>query len=172
MKRSLIVLCSAIFMVAILTFPVSAESIIGIVDFEILQEESSEFMKVREQLQKKADELKAKLGKESNELAKLEEEYQKQSMMLSLDAQETKRKELDRKKRYYNYIFEEYNRELKEAEIEATRMMSKQVRSVLGDIGKAGGFTLILDKATPGLLYERGAVDITAEVIKALDRRK
>jgi len=148
----------------------AADVKIGVVDFDVLQERSAEFQKVREMLQQKAEELKAKLTKESNALAKLEEEYQKQSMMLSLDAQESKRKELERKRRHYNYIFEEYNRELRETEADAMRTMSRQVRAVLEDLGAARGFTVIFDKEAPGLLYGGGAVDVTDEVVKALDR--
>lgn len=172
MRRWFIVFLGVIFSISMLVMPAAADARIGIVDFEVLQERSAEFQKVREQLQKRADELKSKLAKENTELGKLEDEYQKQSMMLSLDAQETKRKELERKRRHYNYLFEEYNRELREAELEATRTMSRRVRSVLSDIGAAGGYTVILDKASPGLLYDQGAVDITAEVVKAMDQQR
>jgi outer membrane protein len=170
MKRVFTVFSIMFFLFFMSVFPAAAETKIGVVDIQILQEESAQFQKVREQLQKRADELKSKLSKESANLAKLEEEYEKQSMMLSLDAKETKRRELEKKRRHYNYLFEEYNRELKETEMEATRTMSKQIRSVLGDIGKAGGFTIIMDSSTPGLLYEKGAVDVTKEVIRALDQ--
>jgi outer membrane protein len=149
----------------------AADSKIGIVDIQLLQKESSQFQQVRDRLQKRADELKAKLSRESSDLAKLEEEYEKQSMMLSLDAKETKRRELEKKKRYYNFLFEEYNRELRDAEMEATRAMTRQIRSVLEDIGKSGRFTIIMDSSSPGLLYEKGAVDVTKDVINALDKK-
>lgn len=172
MKRLVTILSSVFFLCCMCVLPAAAaDSKIGIVDIQLLQQESSQFQKVRDRLQKRADELKAKLSRESSDLAKLEDEYEKQSMMLSLDAKETKRRELEKKRRYYNYLFEEYNRELKETEMEATRAMSKQIRSVLSSIGKSGGFTIILDASAPGLLYEKGAVDITKDVIKALDRQ-
>lgn len=172
MKKFFIIFLFMVFTLPLLPAPASADVRIGVVDFDVLQEKSAEFQKVRDQLQKRAEELKAKLAKESNELGKLEEEYQKQSMMLSLDAQESKRKELEKKRRHYNYLFEEYNRELREAEVEATRTMARRVRSVLGDIGRAGGFTIILDRDSPGLLYDGGAVDLTGEVAKAMDKSR
>jgi outer membrane protein len=171
MKRLFTVFSIMFFLFCISVFPAAAASKIGVVDIQLLQEESSQFQEVRDRLQKRADELKAKLSRESSDLAKLEQEYEKQSMMLSLDAKETKRREMEKKKRYYNYLFEEYNRELKETEMEATRAMSRQIRAVLADIGKSGGFTIIMDSSAPGLLYVKGAVDITKEVIKALDRQ-
>jgi len=171
MKRLFVGFSLMVFLCCLFVSPAAADSKIGIVDIQLLQEESAQFQQVRDRLQKTADELKAKLSRESSELAKLEQEYEKQSMMLSLDAKETKRRELEKKRRYYNYLFEEYNRELQEAEREATRAMSRQIRSVLSDIGKAGGFTIIMDSSAPGLLYEQGAVNITKEVIKALDRK-
>jgi outer membrane protein len=170
MKRVFTVFSIMFFLFTMMAFEAAAESKIGLVDMQVLQEESLEFQKVREKLQKRADELKTKLSKESAKLAKLEEEYEKQSMMLSLDAKETKRMELEKQKRYYNYLFEEYNRELKETEMQATRTMSRKIREVLADIGADGGFTIIMDSGAPGLLYEKGAVDVTREVIRAIDK--
>lgn len=172
MKKVFLIFLLVVFPLSFLLAPAYAAAKIGVVDFELLQEKSAEFQKARDGLQKKAEEFKAKLKKESGELGKLEEDYQKQSMMLSLDAQESKLKELEKKRRQYNFLFEEYNRELREAELEATRAMGRRVRSILTDIGKAGGYTIILDKASPGLLYDGGAEDITAEVAKAMDRAR
>jgi len=92
--------------------------------------------------------------------------------MLSLDAKEDKQKELTKKKRHYKYLAEEFTREMKEAEIEATNKFGKEIEKVVEKIGKRDAYTLILGKRTMGLVYYDNAIDITDEVIKAYDQKK
>ena len=70
---------------------------IGVIDVMKLQEKSKAFQKVRKDLKEKFVALEKKLEKERNEVIKLEQELKKQSMMLSLDAKEDKRKDLEKK---------------------------------------------------------------------------
>ena len=81
---------------------------IGVVDIEKLRQKSVAFEKGRAEYNKKVAELEKKLREEGEALQKLQEEYQKQSMMLSLDAQEDKRKELLSKSRLYKFHGEDY----------------------------------------------------------------
>jgi len=143
---------------------------IGIIDMEAFQEKSVSFQKIKEKLRAKFQALQNKLDKEKEELMRLEDEFKKQSMMLSLDAKETKKKELEKKRRHYKYLYEEYSIEMKEAEREARRAVGKEIEKVVEEIGRKKGFTIILEKRTVGLIYYRDEIDITDEVIKAYDR--
>ena len=77
---------------------------VGVVDIQKIQEESLAFEKERNKLQQVLEAKQKELVAEENALRKLEEDYQKQSMMLSLEAQEEKRREYDAKSRYYEYL--------------------------------------------------------------------
>ena len=100
----------------------------------------------------------------------LEDELRKQSMMLSLDAREDKQKQLEKKSRYFKFLQNEYTQEMKDAELEARRRVTKEVAKAVKDIGKKKGYLVILDKGTLGLLYAEETIDITDEVIRAYDR--
>ncbi len=145
---------------------------IGIIDMEAFQEKSVAFQKIRDKLRAKYQSLQQKLDKEKEELMRLEEEFRKQSMMLSLDAKETKKKELEKKKRYYKYLYEEYSHQMKDAELEARRTIGKEIEKIVEEIGKKQGFTIILERKTMGLVYYRDEIDITDQVVKAYDRMK
>jgi len=126
MKRiSLLCICFAL----LLGFhhdPVWAGEVkIGVLNMKRLQQNSVKFQKIREELREKYNALQKKLDAEREQINKIEEELQKQSMMLSLDAKEDKEMELGKKTRHYKYMYEEVTQEMKNAEYEATRRVGK-----------------------------------------------
>ncbi|MBL7102208.1 MAG: OmpH family outer membrane protein, partial [Desulfobacteraceae bacterium] len=85
-----------------------AESVkIGVLDMKKLQQNSVTFQKIREELKQRFNTLQKKLDTERAQIAKIEEELQKQSMMLSLDAKEDKEMELGKRTRHYKYMYGE-----------------------------------------------------------------
>ncbi len=143
---------------------------LAVVDMEKFQEKSRNFQKIAEELRQKYENLKRKLDEEREGLVNLEDELRKQSMMLSLDAREDKQKQLEKKSRYFKFLQNEYTQEMKDAELEARRRVTKEVAKAVKDIGKKKGYLVILDKGTLGLLYAEETIDITDEVIRAYDR--
>ena len=143
---------------------------IGVVDIQTVQQESLAFEKERAKLQKELEGMQKRLTDEGNALQKLQEDYQKQSMMLSLDAQEDKKREYESKARHFNYLREDFTATVKELEAAATNRLLNELNSVVKEIGLKDGYTIILQKRGGGLLYNDGAIDITAEVISAYDK--
>ena len=177
MKRSLtylLCLCSTLFWVsgafAAPAAPASAK--IGVVDIQKFQKKSKAFQGISGKLKKKFDAMQQKLDDERNSMIKLEDDFKKQSMMLSLDAQEDKKRELEKKRRYYKYIFEDLSQEMKEAESEATGEIGKELEKIVKKIAEKDGYTLILEKRTLGLIYFSEVIDITDRVVEAYDASK
>lgn len=162
----------------ILTFAVHFNSLgaeygkTAVVDIQQFQKNSRAFQKTRQKLKEKFDALQKKLDEEKNKLLKLEEEFKKQSMMLSLDAQEDKKRALDKQRRYYKYLYEDLSQEMKDSEIEATKKVGKELEKIVEKIGKEEGYIIILEKRTVGLIYYDDSIDITNQVTKAYDKVK
>ena len=171
MKRFIAIAVFCIFSFTFGTSIAFADKI-GIVDIQVLQGKSTEFRKIREQIEAKAESLRAKLRAEAAKLGDEEKEYEKQSMMLSLDAKETKLFELEKKRRQYQFTTDEFQRELRLLEAESTRIISKKLQDVVSKIGSSGKYTLVFEKNAPGLIYNNPDLDITDEVIKSLDSGK
>jgi outer membrane protein len=142
---------------------------VGIIDMQKFQQESKKFQKVRADLKTKFESLQKKLDKEKADLAKIEEDFKKQSMMLSLDAKEDKQKEMERKQRYYKYLYTEYTEEMKDAELDARKKVGKEVEKIVGIMGDKGDYVMIFERQAPGLIYYNHALDITEKVVKAYD---
>ena len=145
---------------------------IAVVDIQQFQKNSLAFQKTRQELKKKFDALQKKLDEEKKKLMKLEEDFKKQSMMLSLDAQEDKKRALDKQRRYYKYLYEDLSDEMKASEMEATKKIGKELEKVVSKIGKEEGYIVILEKRTVGLIYYDDAIDITDRVTQAYDKMK
>lgn len=150
----------------------AADVKIGVVDVSVFQDRSVAFQKIRDQLRVKFETLKKKLETERQALLKLEEDFQKQSMMLSLDAQDNKRSELDKKRRYYKYLYEDLSEQMKDSEREATRRVLTELEDVVKNIASQDGFTLILERNSPGMIFVDDSINITERVIQAYDRSK
>lgn len=145
---------------------------IGVIDVQELQEKSKTFGKIKDELRLKFEALQKKLDKEKAELLNIEEELKKQSMMLSLDAQEDRQKELAKKRRHFKYLYDEFTQEMKDEELEATKKVGKAIEKIVEKIAGKEGYTLILERRGVGLLYCDKSVDITQQVIQAYDQAK
>lgn len=171
MKYFFRLLVGIVFLVCFQNYAWSQDSFkIGVVDMQKFQERSKSFHKIREELRQKFESLQQKLEVEKNDLLKIEEEFKKQSMMLSLDAKEDKQKELEKKRRHYKYLYEEYTQEMKDAELEIRKKVGKELEKVVEKIGQKEGYLIILEKRTIGLIYYGDALDMTEQVIKAYDQ--
>jgi outer membrane protein len=173
MKRSLAVSLGVLIMFIVSGSALGAEALkVGVVDIQQFQKTSKQFQKIGAELKQKFDQMQKKLDQEKTALQEFEEEFTKQSMMLSLDAKEDKKRELEKKRRYYKYLYEDYTAEMKNAERDATRMVGKELEKAVRKIGDKEKFTMILEKRMVGLLYFADKIDVTDQVVKLYDQMK
>ena len=170
--KKLLPLTLAIFTIFCFQPPSFAQNTtkIGVVDMQRLQSQSKAFQKQRAKLKNKYDVMQKKLKDEEAAIRKLEQDFNKQGMMLSLDAKQDRRRELERKKRHYKYIYEDYSQEMKQEEKEATQMVVKVLEKILEKMAVQQNFTIILERRTIGLLFYDDAIDITDQVTQAYDQ--
>ncbi len=145
---------------------------IGVLNMKRLQQNSVTFQTIREGLKKKFNDLQKKLDAERAQIGKIEEELQKQSMMLSLDAKEDKEMELGKRTRHYKYMYGEVTQEMKDAEFEATRKVGKEIEKIVEKMAQKEGYTLILEEGAVGIIYYNSTIDVTDRVTKAYDKVK
>ena len=173
MKRISLLFLSFSLLFCLQTHTVWAGDVkIGVLDMQKLQQNSVRFQKIREGLKLRFNALQMKLDGERAQIAKIEEELRKQSMMLSLDAKEDKEMELGKRTRHYKYMYGEVTQEMKDAEFEATRKVGKEIEKVVEKIAQKEGYTIILEAGTMGLVYSDDAIDITKQVTERYDKMK
>ena len=172
MKGLIFVFLGLLAMVFLQPAPLAAQNVkVGVVDLQKFQKNSKAFQRASLVVKKKFDEMQQKLNDERNTLGKLDEELKKQSMMLSLDAQEDKKRDFEKKQRQFKFMYDEYSQEMKETEMEAIKKVMKELEKVVEEMGKKEGYTIILERRTLGLLYFNNTIDLTDRVTEAYDKQ-
>jgi outer membrane protein len=173
MKYFFRIIPALFFIVFFQTSTSGADSLkIGVVDMQKFQAKSKGFQKSSDRLKQKYQGMKDKLEAEVKELQKIEEEFKKQSLMLSLDAQGGKRRELESKKRYIQFLRTDFTEQMKESDMENSQKIVKELEKIVGKIAKDKKFTLIFNRQVSGLIYVHPTFDITDEVVKVYDATK
>jgi len=173
MKKGLLFSASIIVILLTQTIAVGADSIkVGLVDIQRCLDESKEGQKVLELLRKKKEALQRQLDTEQRELLELRKQLEKQAMMLSMDAQDDKRRTIERKARELEYFFKDLNEELSRAQEREKKRMLKELGTVIERIGSEENFTLIIEKRAGGVLYRADSIDLTEKVIRAYEQMK
>ena len=171
MKGLIGVLLGLLTMVFLQPAPLAAQNVkVGVVDLQKFQKNSKAFQKASVGVKKKFDDMQQKLSDERNTVAKLDEELKKQSMMLSLDAQDDKKRELEKKQRQFKFMYDEFSQEMKDTEMEAIKKVMKELEKIVEKIGEKEGYTIILERRTLGLLYFNNTIDLTDRVTDAYDK--
>jgi len=152
--------------------PLAAQAVkVGVVDLQKFQKNSKSFQKASVSVKKRFDDMQQKLNEERNNLAKIEEEIKKQTMMLSLDAQEDKKRELEKKQRHFKFMYDDFTQEMKEVEMDAIKKVMKDLEKIVEKMGEKEGYTIILERRTLGLLYFNNTIDLTDRVTDTYDKQ-
>ena len=171
MKKSF--MFSAIIVVILLVYNVVlAEdfSRVGLIDLQRCLKESKEGQKIFQILKKKKDDLQRRLDTRQRELLELRKELDKQAMMLSMDAQEGKKRTIERKTRELEYLYKDLNEEMVKLQNKERNKIFKELEKIIEKIGSEENYTLIMEKRAGGVLYRSESIDITDRVIKAYDQ--
>jgi len=170
LKGLFLILLTTIFLFP--AAPLAAQAVkIGVVDLQKFQKNSKTFQKASLSVKKKFDDMQQKLNDERATLGKLEEEFKKQTMMLSLDAQEDKKRELEKKQRHFKFMYDDFTQEMKDTEMDAIKKIMKELEKIVEKIGEKEGYTIILERRTLGLLFFNNAIDLTDRVTDAYDKQ-
>ena len=141
---------------------------IGIINLERCLTETNEGKRIEALLKEKDASVKKQLDGRQEELMQLKKEIEKQSMMLSLDAQEDKRKEYETKARDFQMLYQRLGQDLKKTEREALKGFEDGLKGIVHKIEQQDGYDLILDSKVAVTYSEK--LDITDQVIKEFNK--
>jgi len=142
---------------------------IGIIDLQQCLNQSVEGKRAKKALEAKNAKLKLRLDAAQEELAKLQNEIEKQGMVLSPDVLQEKEWTLRRKQRDLKDMVRDFNEEMTEEENAMKLEIFKELDAVLQKVAATGGWDIILEKRT--VLYSVPGNDITNKVIEAYDAK-
>jgi outer membrane protein len=166
-------------MLAVAIVPATAISLlaqdgkIGYIDSIKIFAEYKETQDAERLYRQEVDQWTAQKQRMEQDIVKLRDELQAQSLMLSEEKKKEKKLELDRKMAEYQQFMDETfgdeglaarrNKEL-------TQPIVEKINKILEDLGAEQGYSIIFDVANANIVYANKALDLTDVVLTKLNQ--
>jgi outer membrane protein len=145
---------------------------IAVVDVNQALNSTDEGKAAREELARKQREAEARVQPRIERFKELQEELKSKKFVLSEEALYQRQLDLIELKNEIESEMKELEGKFKVDEERIVGPLRKKMIDVVQGIGREQGFTLIVERASPGLLYSREALDITDAVIEQFNKKK
>lgn len=151
--------------------PAGAEEKIGVVDIDQALNSTEEGKAAREELSRKQREAQGKLEPMVERFKEMQEELKSKRFVLSEEALYQKQLDLVELKTEIDNRAKELEDKFKVDKERLEGPLRKKLISIVEEIGKEKGFSLILARGAGGMLYNREALDITDMVIERFNKK-
>ena len=145
---------------------------IGIVDLSQAINATEEGKAAREELNRKQRDAKQQVQPLVDQHKALEEEMKSKRYVLSDEALFAKQADLLELRNKIESKLKELEGQLKIDQGRLEAPLVSKLREIVQTVGKEQGFTVIMDRQTPGLVYSREALDITDQVTARFNKKK
>ena len=160
------------FFCLLLSFtPLSFATKIAKVDVQKVLLTVEEGKKVRSRLKKKFEEKQKIVKKEEEKIRKMQQDLQKQSLVIGEKAKLKKEKKIQELIMSLQQKTMTFQKEIQEQENKMKRPILEKVRGVIETLSKAGGYDMVFE-VTTSPLYVKEVKDITDDVVKAYNKKK
>jgi outer membrane protein len=150
----------------------AAEEIkIGIVDMQKALQTVDAGKKAKSQLEKEFNAKKKELQTEEASIKKLGEEFKKQSLVLSDEARAKKQAELQERFMKFQEMTARAQQEIQAKEQELTAPLVTSLRTIIADLAKQRGLSVVLEKNENTVLFSMEKDEITEEVIANFNKK-
>jgi len=154
----------AVIMMA-MAMPATAQSKIAVIDVQRVVTESDPGKEVMQKLRVLSD-AKAQEGQAlQQQLASLQDQFNKQRFTVSEQRQAEMSKEIEDTQIAIRRFQDDAQRELQDAQRRELGGLEEQILPIINQVGQAEGYTLIFNKFQSGLVYADEAIDVTDRVI-------
>jgi outer membrane protein len=144
---------------------------IGIVDIDQAISSTAEGKAAREELARKQREAEAEIQPLVDRYKEAEEDLKQKRFVLSDDALFQKQLDMQEMRSQIEGRMKELESKL---QLDSKRLegpLNRKLSEVIEATGKDGGFTIILQRGAPGLLYTREALDVTDQIIEKYNKK-
>lgn len=166
MKKTLIFMLAVLLMGAL---SYTQQVKIGIVNAQEVLMKTKRGAEVQQRLEALQKKKQQELQVLQDEIKKLEQEVM--SPALNEDTRRKKADLLEKKRTDLKRNYEDAQREVQRESAKELAALERDIMPLIDQLGKEKGFTAIFDRDRSGLVYYDPAIDITQDVIKALDAK-
>lgn len=145
---------------------------IAVVDLDQALNSVDEGKSAREELTRKQRDAEAKLQPQVEKFKQMQEELKSKKFVLSEEALYQKQLDLVELKNEIDSQYKELEGKFKVDYERLVGPLRKKMVEIVQGIGRDQGYTLIVERGTPGLLYAREALDVTDTVVQQFNKKK
>jgi outer membrane protein len=144
---------------------------VAVVDVDQAINATDQGKKARDELQKKQKEAEAQLKPLIDKGKALAGEIQEKRFVLSEDALRQKQLDLAEIQSDLRAKGAELEGQFKVDYERLVGPLRQKLYEIITEVGKEQGYTLVLERTTPGLIYAKEALDITDQVVQRFNKR-
>ena len=144
---------------------------IGVVDIDQAISSTEEGKAAREEFARKQREAESKIQPLVERYRELEEDLKAKKFVLSDEALFQKQLDLAEMRNQIQNKMKELEGQLQVDQKRLEGPLTKKLVEIIAEAGKSRGFSLILRRSTPGVLYSREALDITDVIIEKYNQK-
>jgi outer membrane protein len=165
------VFVAVLSLAAFATSAAADELKVAVVDLDQAINATQQGKKAREELQRKQKEAEAQLKPMYEKGKALAEEIQSKRFVLSEDALRQKQLDLAEIQSDLQAKTAELQGQFKVDYERLVGPLRQKLLDIVSEIGKEQGYSLILERGTPGMVYSREALDITDQVVERFNKK-
>ena len=144
---------------------------VGIVNIQKVIMTIKEGKNVMSTLEKSFKSKQAELKKQEEAIKKLQQDYQKQSLVLSDKAKATKENEIRMKIQDLQQKTMQYQKDIQKQEAELKKPILEKLKPIVDEVSQKEKVAMTFEISSSPIVYAEEKVDITDEVIKAYDKK-
>ena len=164
LKRHAITLIAALLVSAI-TPDVEAQVRIAVVDLQQALNETDDGRRAKRRLKTLFRRRQKQLDAAKNKLKQMAEDIEKQKRVLSREALQKRMEEYQKALIELQSQYMEFQQELATKEAQLTKRILDRMREILQRIGRADGYTLIVEANEGGVIWVQPSLDLTDRVV-------
>ena len=140
---------------------------IGVVSSQKFLLTSAAGKNAKAEISKKAREMESTLNEKKSEIQKLQENLERESLVMSKEKRDEKEREIRIKVNDIKVLKNKFEKDLKILENRVVQQIQKEFESLAQAIGREQGYLLIVTNQT--VIYAPNTIDITDELIQKYD---
>jgi outer membrane protein len=169
-RSALLALCWSVFGVAGAVADKGPS--VAVVDVQKVVNESIIGKAAKSNLEREMQKAKVKLSSMQADFEKQKADLEKQSAVLSATALEERKEGLMKKQRDVQRVYQDAQEQLGRLNEKEIRTVVEEINAVVKDIADDRDYDFVLERDRQAVVYASSGLDITDEVIKALDKKK
>ncbi len=139
---------------------------IGVVDLQRIIDTSNAGKRSSAEIKKQGKKMEKILKEKEAEVEGLKKVLEQKALVMSQESHEDNERSLRIKMNDFKSLRKRYLDKLKEMNLEFSNRIKKMVFEIVDDVGRRGGYQLILERHVGGVVYAPNAIDITDKVIE------